>query len=555
MVENKVTINVNGKPFSFPGKATYGEVVRALREQLPDDVFLVQAGKSLRELHHKITDGMELRFITMADAAGRAAYLRSLRLLMHRAIWEVSGDDSRYDVRVLFSVSDGLFCKMKDPSLLTDELLEEIRFCMLRLVDEKCPIKKKSVSTQEARKIFHDRRMYDKEQLFKYRISSTTNIYELDGYEDYFYGYMLSNTAFLKYFDLFRFGGGFILRAPVFDKNGKEKEFNPDRKLFQVQKESFEWGEKIGLKDVGDLNDAVVSGDMSNLILTQEAYHEMQIANIAAQIAADPGKQIILIAGPSSSGKTTFSHRLSTQLSVHGLRPYPIPVDDYFVDREKTPLDENGNYNFEALEAIDVKQFNQDMLQLLDGKEVSLPTFNFRTGRREYKGRKLQLKQGDVLVIEGIHGLNDGLTYALPQDKIFRIYISALTQISVDEHNRIPTTDGRLIRRIVRDARTRGTTAAGTIAMWPSVRRGEEEHIFPHQGKADVMFNSALIYELAVLKIYAEPLLHGIDPGCDEYLEAKRLLKFLSYFVPIAPERIPMNSLLREFIGGSCFDV
>ena len=332
-------------------------------------------------------------------------------------------------------------------------------------------------------------------------------------------------------------------------------EFAPVEKLFHVQNNSLKWGDSLDIFSVGDLNDKVVSGHTKELIMIQEAYHEKQIAGIAETIASHPEKKLVMIAGPSSSGKTTFSHRLSTQLSVYGLKPHPIPVDDYFVNREQTPKDENGNYNFECLEAIDRKQFNEDMTRLLAGERVELPTFNFKTGKREYKGKYKQLGKNDILVIEGIHGLNDELSYSLPGESKFKIYISALTQLNVDEHNRIPTTDGRLIRRMVRDARTRGTSASETIAMWPSVRRGEENHIFPYQESADVMFNSALIYELAVLKIYAEPLLFGIDKNAPEYVEAKRLLKFLDYFVPIPADNIPNNSLVREFIGGSCFEV
>ena len=306
---------------------------------------------------------------------------------------------------------------------------------------------------------------------------------------------------------------------------------------------------------MADLDERIVNGKAKELILTQEAYHEKQIAAIAQEIAAHPKQKLVMIAGPSSSGKTTFSHRLSTQLSIYGLNPHPIAVDDYFVDREKTPRDASGDYDYECLEAIDVEQFNADMNRLLAGEEVSMPTYNFKTGKREYKGNTQKLGNRDILVIEGIHCLNDRLSYSLPPESKYRIYISALTQLNIDEHNRIPTTDGRLLRRIVRDARTRGISAQSTIARWPSVRRGEENNIFPYQERADVMFNSALIYELAVLKIYAWPLLYSIEPGTKEFTEAKRLLKFLNYFVPMAPEGIPMNSLVREFIGGSCFDV
>lgn len=299
----------------------------------------------------------------------------------------------------------------------------------------------------------------------------------------------------------------------------------------------------------------ITQDDMREIVLVQEAFQERKIGEIAKQIADRPGVKFVLIAGPSSSGKTTFSHRLSIQLRVNGLHPHPISVDNYFVDREKTPKDEDGNYNFECIEAIDVEKFNEDMSNLLAGEEVYLPVFDFKTGKRNFETKPKKLGENDILVIEGIHCLNPKLTEQLCDDRKFRIYISALTQLNIDEHNRIPTTDGRLIRRIVRDARTRGTSAKDTIARWPSVRRGEEQNIFPFQEEADVMFNSALVYELACLKVYAEPLLFGIDKSEPEYQEAKRLLKFLDYFVPVPSEGVPFNSLLREFIGGSCFNV
>ena len=311
----------------------------------------------------------------------------------------------------------------------------------------------------------------------------------------------------------------------------------------------------MNISCVGELNDRITKEGIRSILLVQEALQEAKISNIARRIRQEGNKKFVMIAGPSSSGKTTFSHRLSIQLMAHGMKPHPIAVDNYFVNRENTPLDEFGEKNYECLEAIDVEQFNRDMLALLDGECVELPVYNFKTGEREYRGDFLKLGKEDVLVIEGIHGLNDRLSYALPVENKFKIYISALTQLNIDEHNRIPTTDGRLIRRIVRDARTRGISAKETIARWPSVRRGEEANIFPFQEQADVMFNSALVYELACLKLYAEPLLFGIDKTEPEYVEAKRLLKFFDYFVAVPGEDVPNNSILREFIGGSCFDV
>ena len=347
----------------------------------------------------------------------------------------------------------------------------------------------------------------------------------------------------------------FMVNMPNQKTPTEVKNHVPSPKLFKTLQEAGNWGKVVNVRTVGALNEIVANGGASNLILVQEALQEKKIAQIAEKIAGDASKKFVMIAGPSSSGKTSFSHRLSIQLRTFGITPHPISLDNYFKNREDTPIDENGNYDFECLEAIDVEQFNKDMTALLAGETVQMPVFNFLTGHREYKGDFLKLGKDDILVLEGIHGLNDKLSYSLPKESKFKIYISALTQLNIDEHNRISTTDGRLIRRMVRDARTRGSSAAKTISMWPSVRRGEDKYIFPFQEEADVMFNSALIYELAVLKPYAEAILFGIPKDAPEYIEAKRLLKFLDYFLTISSEGIPKNSLMREFVGGSVFNV
>ena len=410
------------------------------------------------------------------------------------------------------------------------------------------------MNTDDAIALFHELGMTDKEKLFRYRRSSRVNIYVLDHYKDYFYGFMVPSTGYLRYYDLTVYEDGFVLLFPN-ENARKVAPFVPSGKLFYALKTSREWGRMLEIDTVGALNDVIAAGRMQEIVLTQEALFEERIGRLADRIAGEGGRKFIMIAGPSSSGKTTFSHRLSIQLAARGLKPHPFPLDDYYVDRDKSPRDENGDLDLECLEALDIELFNHDMNELLAGKRVNLPIFNFKTGKREYKDKFMQLGAEDVLVIEGIHGLNDRLSYSLPVESKYKIYISALTQLNVDEHNYLPTTDGRLIRRIVRDARTRGTSAKETIAMWDSVRRGEEKYIFPFQESADEMFNSALIYELAVLKLYAEPLLFAIDKECPEYIEAKRLLKFLDYFLPMPTEGISQNSIIREFIGGSCFPV
>ena len=565
-------VEVAGKKIEVPEGTTFLELAKQYQEQYEEDIVLASFNKRLRELNKHVEADGELTFFTTGDKVGRKAYRRSATLLMQRAVHNLWGKEG-ISVKVLFSISKGYYCELRqgtpiveDKPLCTDGVKEktlvqmdqkkllELKVEMMRLVDADIVFEKESIDTEDAVLLFANLGMEDKEKLFKYRRSSRVNIYEIGNYKDYYYGYMVPSTGYLKYFDLTLMEDGFVLLYP--DKNAKVvEEFKPSMKLFHTLKDSKEWGEMLDMGTIGALNDKIASGDMQEMILTQEALMEERIGKLAEMIAQSHNKKFIMIAGPSSSGKTTFSHRLSIQLAAKGLKPHPFPLDDYYVDRDKAPLDENGELDLEALEALDIELFNHDMNELLQGKRVELPVFNFKTGKREYKGKYMQLGPEDVLVIEGIHGLNDKLSYSLPVESKFKIYISALTQLNIDEHNCLPTTDARLIRRIVRDARTRGTSAQETIAMWDSVRRGEERNIFPFQEGADVMFNSALIYELAVLKTYAEPLLFAISHDVPEYMEAKRLLKFLDYFLPMASDGIGQNSIIREFIGGSCFNV
>ena len=438
---------------------------------------------------------------------------------------------------------------------LDAKLIADVKARMDEVVKENIPFEKKSIPLDEAIALFSERGFKDKERLFKYRRSSTINVYRLGKYVDYFYGCMAPSTGYIEWFDLIPYDEGFVLTIPNEKDPKVVKPFDERRHLFETLKASTELGEKLNVSTVGELNDAISNGEINDLILVQEALQERRISEIAQDIINRGTVKFILIAGPSSSGKTSFSHRLSIQLRTYGLTPHPIAMDDYYVNRVDTPKDKDGNYDFECLEAIDVKQFNGDMNKLLAGERVELPHYNFKTGKREYNGHFLQLDKDDILVIEGIHGLNDRMSEFIPGDSKYKIYISALTSINIDEHNRIPTTDGRLFRRMVRDARTRGTSAQNTIRMWPSVRRGEEENIFPFQENADAMFNSILLYELAAFKTYAEPLLFQITKDSPEYYEAKRLLKFLEYFVALDPKIVPINSLCREFIGGSIFPV
>ena len=549
-----VRIVINGEKKEYPFGTTWQTVAQEYQPEWEDDILLVQADGKLQELHKKAAECSELRFITARDGAGRLTYRRSLTFLMLKAFYDVAGVRHIKKLTVDFSLGNGLFVNPSLDFSLTQEILNQVKEKMQEYVAQKIPIMKRNMPSSEAIELFHKHGMYDKERLFRYRRVSSVNVYSIGGFEDYFYGYMVQNTGYLKYFDLVLYQNGFVLLYPQNDPK-KVDPFVPKDKLFHVLSETSKWGERLNLANVGSLNDRISQGKASETILIEEALMEKRIGEIASRIAAEPSKKLVMIAGPSSSGKTTFSHRLSIQLMAMGLKPHPIAVDDYFVNRVDSPRDENGNYNYEALECLDVKLFNEDMTKLLAGEKVELPRYNFITGVREYKGDYLTLGPEDILVIEGIHCLNDKLSYSLPKENKFKIYISALTSLNIDEHDRVPTADGRLIRSMVRDARTRGASAQDTIRMWNSVRRGEEENIFPYQEEADVMFNSALVYELAVLKQYAEPILFGIPADSPEYTEAKRLLKFLDYFLGVSSEDVPKNSILREFIGGSCFRV
>lgn len=545
----------DGSTREYPEGTRFLEIAKDFQGHYENDIVLVISDGRLLELYKTLEKDCFLRFLTTGDDIGLKTYRRSMSLMLVKAVYDTAGHDRIRKVRIHYAAGQGYYCTIDGDISLNEVFLRQVEETMHRIVEQDLPIEKRSIHTDEAVELFHQYGMYDKEELFKYRRSSRVNLYRMGAFEDYNYGYMVPSTGYLRYFALHLYDEGFVIQLPEIANPRVIPPFAVREKLFQVQKESMRWGDLQNIETVGDLNREIVQAGAQNMVLVQEAQQEKKIAEIAEQIAKRGDVKFVLVAGPSSSGKTTFSHRLSIQLKVNGMRPHPLAVDNYFVNRDQTPKDERGNYDFECLEAIDVEQFNEDLRRLLLGEEVGIPTFDFITGQRKYDGRKLKMESRDILVIEGIHCLNPKLTETLPDDRKFKIYISALTQLNVDEHNRIPTTDGRLIRRIVRDARTRGTTAARTIAMWYSVRRGEERNIFPFQEEADIMFNSALIYELAVLKQYVEPLLFQITPDMEEYHEAKRLLKFLDYFLGIGTDRIPANSLLREFIGGGCFDL
>lgn len=548
-------VTVNGKSRAYPVGITFGEIASVYQKEYPYPIALAVRNGKIKELFKKVDQDCTVDFLTLADDTGHKSYNRTATMILMKAIDDVVGTDKIEQIKMEFAIGNGYYCAKKGEFEVTDSLVTQIKAKMQEYIDKDYCIIKKSMPIEEANVLFAQQKMADKVSLFRYRGSSSVNVYNLDGYYDYYYGFMLPSTGYVRCFDLQKYENGMVLILPNKSNPTELEEFKPLPKLFKSMEMASDWGEKLGVDTVSDLNDEIRKGRFNELVLVQEALQERRISEIASDIVSRGGIKFVMIAGPSSSGKTTFSHRLSVQLRTHGLTPHPIAADDYFVDRENTPKQPNGDYDFECLEAIDTQKFNEDMCALLAGERVELPTFNFVTGKREYKGNFKQLGPDDILVIEGIHGLNDKMSYALPADSKYKIYISALTTLNIDEHNRIPTTDGRLLRRLVRDARTRGATAKRTVQMWPSVRKGETENIFPFQESADAMFNSAMIYELAVLKPYAEPLLYSIEKGEPEYFEAVRLLKFLSYFLGVGTEELPKNSIVREFVGGSCFKV
>lgn len=552
---SKIKVEVDNKVKEYENGTTLLEISKDFQDSYEEDIILARNGNKLIELFKTVTSDCKIDFITTKENTGHKTYFRGIILVMLKAFYDIIPNNKIEKILVEYSLGNGYYCEVIGDILLNKEILSKVNNRMKQIVEDDIPFTKRTLNTDDAIDLFKHYKMYDKEKLFNYRRVSKVNLYKLGEFEDYFYGYMPPSSGVLKYFDLILYEDGFILNIPSKKNPRVLEDVKPLKKLYYTLKESSNWGKMVEIETVGDLNDVISHGKVNDLILVQEALQEKKIGNIAEQIREFKNSKFVMIAGPSSSGKTTFSHRLSIQLKTLGLKPHLISLDDYFIDRELNPKDEFGNYDFECLEAIDIDLFNRDMTSLLDGKIVEIPTFNFKTGKREYRGNIKKLGDDDILIIEGIHGLNDKLSYTLPRESKFKIYISALTQLNIDEHNRIPTTDGRLIRRMVRDNMSRGSSAQNTISMWNSVRKGEENNIFPFQEEADVMFNSALIYELSILKQYAELILFGIDKESKEYIEAKRLLKFLDYFIGVSSEGVPKNSILREFIGGSCFKV
>ncbi|MEW6622843.1 MAG: nucleoside kinase [Bacillota bacterium] len=509
-------------------------------------IVAAAVNNEFKDLLFKVHEPARIKFYDLTSQLGLSVYVRSLSFLFIRAAREVLPNCR---VMVEHSLAKGLYCEIKGGHL-TGSLVKEIEQRMKEIVDADEPFEKIRISKEEALEIFERDGQLDKVKMLKFLPHPEGNIYKFGWLYDFFYGYLVPSTGYLKVFALQFHLPGVIIQFPMPENPEVIPKYVPQPKLAQIFFEAERWAEILGVNTVADLNEFIVEGNLPLLVKIAEGLHEKKVANIADEISAHKDRgNIILISGPSSSGKTTFAERLKIQLMVNGLKPVSISVDNYFVDREKTPRDEYGEFDFEALEAIDLDLFNDHLTKLIQGYEIELPIFNFITGRRELSGHRIRIKPDQPIIIEGIHGLNEKMTYSIPKDHKFKVYASCLTQLNIDDHNRIPTTDVRKIRRIVRDHKYRGYSALYTIKIWPSVRRGEEKNIFPFQEDADIMFNSALIYELAVLKPFAEPLLKEIGPENEEYIEAQRLLRFLSYFLPVDSKEIPANSIIKEFIG------
>ena len=548
------TVAIKGKYLQFDKGTTFENIVRDYQEQYNNSIALVFFNGKMKELTKRLERDGAVSFVTTRDSAGHNSYVRTAQMMLVKAVRDIVKDmGNDIHVKVEFALGNAFYCSVHGDIVVDDEFASKVEEQMRQINARKIPIIKKTYPIDDAIELFKRQGMHDKERLFHYRRGSTINVYSMEGYYDYFYGYMLPSTAYVSLFKVQAYRDGLLLILPRQENPFEIEEFVDEESLFEQLYLATKWGDLVNISTVGDLNDAICGGSISDMILVQEALQERRIGEIAEQIFQKKSTKFVLVAGPSSSGKTTFAHRLAIQLRSFGLRPHIISMDDYFVNREKTPIDIDGNYNYEAFEAIDIDLFTDDMLDLLDGETVEMPHFDFKIGKRVYRKNYLKLDEDDILIIEGIHGLNPKATKDLPDENKFKIYISCMTSLNIDEHNRIPSTDARLLRRMVRDARTRGNSAQHTFELWPKVRAGEVENIFRFQDDADAVFNSMLIYELAVLKQFAEPLLFNVRQNEAPYYEAKRLLKFLEYFVGVDTASVPTNSLLREFVGGGCF--
>lgn len=550
MRELKIFLRDLKKEVILSDELDFYDIIKKFNIEKEYPIILCRFNGQVFELTSCPDENGELEVITNEEDVARRAYIRTLQFVLVKASYNIF---EKCEVDIEHSLSKGLYCEINKETPLTHDELKRIEEEMKRIIAEDLPIKKEEFTRNEAIKIFHEYGMNDKVMLLDSLDREKVKLYNLEGRYDYFYGTMAYSTGAVKVFELVPYNGGFILRYPTISEPNKIPEFVEHKKLANIFHETEVWGDILGVPHVGSLNKIIDENRIKKLILVNEALHEKKLAYIADMIYEKKTAKLVLIAGPSSSGKTTFTKRLSVQLEVNGFKPVQISMDDFFVEREFTPRDENGEYDFESINALDIDLFNRTIKSILEGEEVEIPTFNFKLGKKEWLGNKVKLPENGIILIEGIHGLNEKLTSSISKDEKFKIYISCLTQLNIDNHNRIPTTDVRMIRRIVRDSLTRGYSAEATLSMWPSVRRGEKKNIFVFEDESDVMFNSNLVYELGILKRFALKELLRIEKDSPFYNEALRLISFLNFFKEIDVELMPENSLLREFIGGSCF--
>ena len=541
----------NNKVIEVPIGASLEEAYKESGIQMTHGPINAHVNNKVEGMHFRLYKQKEVEFLDITSPSGMRAYTRSLFFVLCKAVHDLY---EKCKVAIDIPVSNGYYVNLNIGHEVTIEDAGRIRRRMQEIIDAALPIHRHETTTEEAIRIFHEKHNRSKVKLLKSIGRLFTTYYDIDGYIDYYYGSLLTNTSQLYLFGLEKYYDGLLLRLPSSQHPDELGEMTHQDKMFSIFKEHHQWQDIIGLRTVGDLNEAILNGHSSHLIQVSEALQEKKIGKIADEIAKRKGIRLVLIAGPSSSGKTTTCKRLSIQLVTNGIKPIGISLDDYFLDREKTPLDEKGDFDFEHLHALNLPLFNEQLNALFKGEEVELPRYDFPTGKSVKSGKKLKLHDDEVLVVEGIHALNPELTAQIPNEQIFRVYASALTTILLDNHNYVPTTDNRLLRRIIRDYKYRGVSALDTIHRWPSVRAGENKWIFPFQENADAMFNTAMLFELAVIKSQAEPLLEQVPENCPEYAEAYRLLKFLRYIKPIPETQIPPTSLLREFLGGSSFE-
>ena len=547
----KIRCRNNGEMYDVPTGSTLEDVYAQIGLQMEYGPVSARVNNKVEGMHYRVYKQKEVEFLSLYDSSALRSYTRTLFFVLNKAAHDLWPDCT---VVIDIPVSNGYYVDLRLDRPVTPDDVNAVRQRMQEIIDANVPIHRHETTTEEAIRMFTESRSFSKVKLLQGVGSLYTTYYDINGYLDYYYGSLLTSTGQLYLFGVEYYFDGLLLRIPSQQDPSKLGAFMRQDKMFEIFKEHHRWQDILGMRTVGDLNRAIREGHTNTLIQISEALQEKKIAQIADEIAHRPGIKMVLIAGPSSSGKTTTCKRISVQLAVNGLQPIGISLDDYFLDRDQTPRDESGDYDFEHLHALNIPLLNQQLNALFRGEEVELPRYNFQQGKSEWSGKHLQLKGNEILVVEGIHALNPELTAEIPDSQKFRIYASALTTILLDNHNYIPTTDNRLLRRIIRDYKYRGVSAQETIRRWPSVRKGENRWIFPYQENADAMFNSAMLFELAVIKQQAEPLLEQVPENCVEHAEAYRLRKFLKYIKPIPEAQIPPTSLLREFLGGSSFD-